>query len=263
MLIVLSLFLVAATGVVGPSNGAGGVGAADDGKSPCTSTPAACQGASTPLPGQAVADGVGSTAARPGCATNRVVTTDGRVQSDSMPYCPQGPGAGDGPATVDSDGDGTPDAPAPPPPPTHAEIVSEVCPAPSPARVGHNPREYGITGMDTWLWSAGDNSPRSAAGTIRGYAVTCALTAVEFTFDTNDTNAARYGHPRTYSSSVPGSESETTEVKHFWETKGTYRLELIVTWQRVTSVGADTVTRTAVADYPVKEIVIGMTVPDD
>lgn len=255
-----------------PSRPGGGGGPIGE-QSPCTSTPAACQGASRALPGQAEAGTAGSTLPAPGCQTGRVVTTDGAVQSDSMPFCPDssgggavapsGPGAA-GTTQVDTDGDGTPDAPAPPPPPpppTHPEIVAAVCPDPPVPVIGHNPREYGITGMHTWLWSAGDNAPRSASGVIRTYPVTCKLTAARFDVDTGDDNAERYGHPRSYTSTAPGSETETTEMQHFWEVKGTYPMTLTITWTRVSNYGSDSTTATASADYPVKEIVVGMTAP--
>lgn len=186
---------------------------------------------------------------------------------DSHTDCGPAANAPTSPAgTTDPTGTGTDDNtgnPAPPlPPPTHDEIITAVCPDLPPAEIGHNPREYGITGMHTWLWSAGDNTTKTTSGVIRGYPVDCILAATTFQVDTNDPNAARYGHRRTYTATAPGSETATTEMQHFWETKGTYQLTLTVTWQRITTVGTDYPTRTATVDYPVKEVVIGMATPD-
>ncbi|HUG85367.1 MAG TPA: hypothetical protein VMM13_12420 [Euzebya sp.] len=221
------------------------IGEGEDENSACFISPAACLGAGTPLP---VAGSAGSTSPpQPGCISGRIVTPEAGGQSDGFPYCP------------DTDGDGIADTPAVP---THAEVVAAICPSPPPAVVGHNPREYGITGLHTWLWSAGDTTSRSASGTIRTYPVTCTLTATSFHFDTGDPHAQRYGHPRSYTSDQPGGEHEDTPVQHFWEVKGTFTLTHTVTWSRTSDVGADTTTTTTATDYPVKEVVGGMTTAD-
>lgn len=224
----------------------------------CTDAPAACTGASLPVPGQAAVGTSGATGgARDGCI-GRILTTEGSTasasqeQSDSVPYC-----------QVDSDGDGVTDS-VPPPPPTHPEIVALLCadatvPAP---RIGHNPREYGITGLHTWLWDQTQPSAVTTSGRIRGYPVSCVLTPTGWLFDTGDPHAERYGHQRSYRATVPGEESESTPVQHFWEVKDTYTLSLAVTWHRTTTAGSDQTSRTTTTDYQVKEVVAGMTSPD-
>ncbi|HUG83825.1 MAG TPA: hypothetical protein VMM13_04630, partial [Euzebya sp.] len=79
---------------------------------------------------------------------------------------------------------------------------------------------------------------------------------------TGDPHAQRYGHPRSYTSDQPGGEHEATPVQHFWEVKGTFTLTLTVTWSRTSEVGADITTTTTATDYPVKEVVGGMTTAD-
>jgi hypothetical protein len=221
------------------------------------SAPAVCVGASTPLPGQSVAGTAGATGGTaPGCI-GRAVTTQGAggVQSDSTPWC-----------TRDTDGDGVTDtgpggadAAAPPPPPTHAEIVASVCPAPPQPAVGVSPREFGVTGVDTWFWDASAPSARSAAGSIRGYAVRCTVTPTLWVLDTGDPHAERHGRPRTGTSDQPGRDDAATPLHHLFEVTGTYRLSLQVTWQRVTTAGADAITTSAARDYVVRQVRAGMT----
>lgn len=244
------------------------IGSGEQENEGCVLSPAECLGATNPLP---VAGSAGSTNPRPGCQTGRVVTPDAGAQSDAMPFCPDGNSAGNGatgsPTTGqagtaggqdDLQDDGKAPPPPPPPPPTHPEIVATVCPpSPSPV-IGHSPHQYGITGLETWLWSDGLHTA-GAAGVIRGYPVDCTLTAIQFTFDTGDDHAERYGHQRVYTSANPGTEDETTDVRHMWEVKGTYQLALTITWSRTSNYGGDTTTSTTTKSHPVKEIVIGMT----
>lgn len=264
LLIVLAFLMVCSSAnAVGqpnppPTGGGSSDGQAPDGQGTCTAAPAACQGAPLPVPGQAAPGTVGAVAGQQAGCIGRILTTEGsnasasQQQSDSVPYC-----------QVDSDGDGVTDS-VPPPPPTHPEIVALLCadatiPA---ARIGHNPRDYGITGFHTWLWDATQPAPATTSGTIRGYAVSCTLTPTTWTFDIGDPHAERYGHDRTHTASEPGSEDESTPVQHFWEVKGTYTLTLDVTWQRTTTAGADEPTRSATIDHQVKEVRAGMTTPD-
>lgn len=245
------------------------IGSGEQENEGCVLSPAECLGATNPLP---IAGSAGSTNPRPGCQTGRVVTPDAGAQSDAMPFCPDGNSPGNGaadPSTTgqagaagpqdDLQGDGPAEPPPPPPPPpTHPEIVATVCPpSPSPV-IGHSPHQYGITGLETWLWSDGIHTS-TATGVIRGYPVDCTLTATQFTFDTGDDHAGRYGHQRVYTSPDPGTEDETTDVRHMWEVKGTYQLALTITWSRTSNYGADTTTSTTTKAHPVKEIVIGMT----
>lgn len=244
LLALLALALLAAVPSPAEPGGGGSVGVEDG----CRDTPAVCLGAGTALP---VEGSAGSTLPNPGCVSGRIVTPEAGGQSDGLPFCPD--------VVIDAEGNAIAVAP---PPPTHAEVVAQVCPAVPPAVVGHNPREFGITGFHTWLWSAGDTGSRSASGVIRSYPVTCSVTATRFDFDTGDGHAQRYGHARSYRSVEPGGEHEGTPVQHFWEVKGSYTLSHTVTWARVSSVGADAVTRSTEVGYPVKEIVAGMTTPD-
>lgn len=183
----------------------------------------------------------------------------GGVPCGSGNICDQTAAAGTGDGTG-ADAAGT--AP-PPPPPTHAEIVAALCPDTSvpTAQVGHNPREHGITGFETWIWSAGPSSHPGGSGSIRGYPVACTVTAVRFDVDTGDPHAEEWGHPRTYTTTDPGREADDTPIRHIFETAGTFPLTLTVTWQRTTSAGADQVLRTATATYPVHGIVIAPTTP--
>ncbi len=205
----------------------------------CQASPAACLGAGTPLPLPGVD---GSTSPFPGCRVGRILDAE-TGQSDAVPFCP------------DVDGDGVADAPAPP---TAAEVVAICPPLPAP-QIGHNPHQYGITGMETWLWDASAPIAQTTTGTIRSYAVSCTLTPTTWTFDTGDPHAARYGHARTYTSTSPGTEAETTEVRHLWEVTGTYTLTLTTTWERTTAVGGTptsrtALTRTATTDLPVRQV---------
>ncbi|HUG86535.1 MAG TPA: hypothetical protein VMM13_18350 [Euzebya sp.] len=191
-----------------PAPGSGNT--TEEAESPCREDFITCHGVSGVLPGQTVAVDAGAVGADGVCIQRTATPTEGEegptTVSDSVPYC-----------SHDSDGDGVADAL---PPPTHPEIVQVVCPSVPAPRVGHNPREYGITGLHTWLWDATQPSALSAAGVIRGYPVTCTLSPSRWVFDTGDPHAQRYGHQRVYAAGSPGTESEDTEVQHFWEVKG-------------------------------------------
>lgn len=228
---------LAATGPASVNRPLPGAGDATGGiETGCTLTPAACLGAGTPLP---VSGSAGSTQPGLGCLTGRIVTPDAGGQSDSLPWCP------------DLTGDGIADLPAPP---THGEIVAEVCPTPPAAVLGVNPRDFGITGIHTWLWADGDTAARAASGTIRFHPVTCTLTPSRFDFDTADVHAHRFGHQRRYTATGPGHEGEDTEVQHLWEVTGVYPISLTITWARATTAGVDRVTTTTTRDYQVNEV---------
>ncbi|MEE8599885.1 hypothetical protein [Euzebya tangerina] len=185
--------------------------------------------------------------------------------------CDSGSGAcvitapSDGGASAAAAGGGAggspPAPPPPPPPPTHSEIVTQVCPSiPQPA-IGVNPREWGVTGVETWLWDSSSRSDQDD-GVIRGYPVSCAITPYRWTFDVNEPTAETYGHQEEYEATAAGGEHEDTPVRHMWSTKGTYPIGLTVEWRRETSVDVDPrVVRRATRPYEVREIVIG-TVPN-
>ncbi|MEE8599846.1 hypothetical protein [Euzebya tangerina] len=186
-----------------------------------------------------------------------MTTGTGQTQSDSLPFCP------------DADGDGISDLPAGfivagtgvaiPRPPDHDEIVQRICPDVPDPEIGHNPHQWGVTGVETWLWDATDPQPRSSGPglDIRGYPVSCVLTPQTWTFDVGEPTAEQYGHQRQYTVREAGSESETTPVRHMWSTKGTYDVTLDVTWYRDTNYGDDWPVTETTRAYEVREIVIG------
>ncbi len=220
-----------------PSDDSGGASAGGAGT--CTDSPLECSGVNTPLNGSDTVGVVGGVA---GCQGGRIVDIE-TDHSDAIPYCP------------DNDGDGIADLP-----PTHGEIVANVCPAAPPPALRTSPTDTGITGLDTWYWSAGPHTT-SASGSIRGYPVNCTLTAAQFTLDTGDTHAAEFGHPRTHTSTTPGHDGPDTDLTHLYERTGTYTLRLTITWTRATSAGTDQTTSTTTRTYPVAEVITTATTP--
>lgn len=175
----------------------------------------------------------------------RIVTTsDGN--SDTIPYCP------------DNDGDGIADAP-----PTAAEITA-TCPPPPATNLAISPARYGITGLDTWYWHDGPTD-LSTATTIRGYAVSCTLTATTFHLDTGDPHAAEFDRNRHHTSDTNGHEGPDSPLQHLYERTGTYPVQLTITWTRTTSPSTGTATldgQTDSRDYQVRQVRAGMTTPD-
>jgi hypothetical protein len=172
------------------------------------------QGDSHPFP-DAVADGDGDAGARGGSPA-------------------AGPGAG-GPAVV---------APPPPEPPDSAEALG-VCPTIPEPVIGRSPAAASVTGLDTGLWAAAQE-PRSATGSIRGFAVSCTVSPVSWTWTTGDGGVYTRNHP--------GRPYPAHAVEHVYETKDFYELGLTVRWRRVTRYGADMVSRSKSEPYTVNEI---------
>ena len=233
----LVLTLMAAVPLYAQSEGDGG--AIGGGEGTCQLTLLECSGVGDPLNGS---DTIGVVGGAPGCQGGRIVDVPAE-QSDAIPYCP------------DNDGDGIADLP-----PTHGEIVTSVCPAAPPPTLRTSPTDTGITGLDTWYWSAGPHTT-SASGSIRGYPVNCTLTAAQFTLDTGDTHAAEFGHRRTHTSTTPGHDGPDTDITHLYERTGTYTLRLTITWTRATSAGTDQTTSTTTRTYPVAEVITTATTP--
>ena len=234
--ILLASLPLAQVSVLAQSQSGGGVLGGGEG---CQASALECHGVGEPLNGS---DTIGVVGGAPGCQGGRIVDVPAE-QSDAIPYCP------------DNDGDGIADLP-----PTHGEIVTSVCPAAPPPTLRTSPTDTGITGLDTWYWSAGPHTT-SASGSIRGYPVNCTLTAAQFTLDTGDTHAAEFGHPRTHTSTTPGHDSPDTDITHLYERTGTYTLRLTITWTRATSAGTDQTTSTTTRTYPVAEVITTATTP--
>lgn len=139
-------------------------------------------------------------------------------------------------------------APPPPPPPTPGEALA-TCPQPPSPQMGVNPQQRGITGLPTYLW-AGPAGPVTGGGTVRGYAIGCAVEPVRWTFTTGD--GARYIRSR------PGGPAPDHVVEHVYDTRNKpdedYILTLTVTWRRSTGVGGDTVTTSDSRPYHVVEV---------
>lgn len=217
-----------------------GQGAGNQGESviDCTASPVICGGA-RPLNGS---DTIGVAGGVNGCQGGRIVDIPA-AQSDAIPWC------------ADNDGDGIADLP-----PTHPEIVAAICPGPPAPDLRSSPTDTGITGLDTWYWSAGPHQA-TTSGTIRGYPVACALTASQFTLDTGDTHAAEFGTSRTHTTTDPGHDGPDTPLTHLYERVGTYQLTLTISWTRSTTAGTDTTTTTTTRPYPVAEVRTAATTP--
>lgn len=136
------------------------------------------------------------------------------------------------------------DEPAPPPPPTPDEALA-ACPVPAAPAIGRDPDPEGITGLETYLW-AEPHTGESTRTEVRGYAVECALTPVQWTWETGD--------GATYTRSQPGGPHPDHAAEHVYETKGDYTMTLTVTWEAVTTYGSASLTRSAHADYHVFEV---------
>ncbi|MGQ0823478.1 MAG: hypothetical protein ACT4OX_00365, partial [Actinomycetota bacterium] len=146
--------------------------------------------------------------------------------------------------------------PAPPvfpAPPTYEEIwASARLPGPV---VGVNPAGFGITGLETWLWSAAVE-PVVIGVSLGGFTVTGTATPIGYRFDSGEGSSA---------AASPGSE-EDPAARHLYETKGMYRLAIGVTWRAEAvmtgpeidmpiAVDLGEATITATRDYQVQEIV--------
>lgn len=107
---------------------------------------------------------------------------------------------------------------APPAPPTAAEIFNQ---APLPrCEIKVNPREDGLTGVETWLWCERVEDVTVTAA-IRGYEVQATATPTEFRWLPGDGAA--------YISNNPGTE-EDPSARHMYETRGDYVIAVDVAW---------------------------------
>ena len=147
--------------------------------------------------------------------------------------------------------------PSPPPlpePPTVEEIWERAAlPAPT---IGVNPNGFGITGLETWLWTDAAQ-PIQLSVSLAGYTITGTATPVAYAFDTGDSTPTL--------STAAGTEAEPA-ARHTYETKGTYTLHVSSVWTaEATLTGPEiptpiridlgTATLTASRDYQVREIV--------
>lgn len=131
----------------------------------------------------------------------------------------------------------------PPPPPAPEEIS---CPAPDQPTIGHDPYVDGLTGLMTYLW-ASPHAPKTSTGVIRGYPVSCTITAEHWEFNTGDG-----GH---YTSGTPGGPHPDHAAEHMYETKGDYTVTVTVRWRQETNYGGKPpVQASASKPYKVAEI---------
>ena len=105
-------------------------------------------------------------------------------------------------------------------PPT-SEQVRDAIPFPVP-EIYRRPDRIGLTGLETSLWTDGIASLELPPLSLNGYRVTATATLVGFYWRTGDGYEAV-----TY---TPGS-AVSPAVKHIYETKGGYTLELEVAWR--------------------------------
>ncbi|MGH2711486.1 MAG: hypothetical protein ACRDH9_09820 [Actinomycetota bacterium] len=111
-----------------------------------------------------------------------------------------------------------PNAAAPPTPPTAAEILNQ---APLPrCEIKVNPREDGLTGVETWLWCERVEDVTVTAA-IRGYEVQATATPTQFRWLPGD--------GASYVSTNPGTE-EDPSARHMYETRGDYVIAVDVAW---------------------------------
>lgn len=131
----------------------------------------------------------------------------------------------------------------PPPPPTPEEIS---CPEPDQPSIGHDPYVDGLTGLMTYLW-ASPHAPKTSTGVIRGYPVSCTITAEEWVFETGDGGR--------YTSGSPGGPHPDHAAAHMYETKGDYTLTVTVRWRQETNYGGKPPVRASASKaYKVAEI---------
>jgi hypothetical protein len=114
---------------------------------------------------------------------------------------------------------GPPPPPPVPQPPTIGEIWRAVD-LPVPA-IGVNPSDRGVTGLETWLWTATPDSVVIDV-TIDGFVVTGTARVVGYRFDTGD--------GAVIDAAGPGTETEPA-ARHTYETKRTYDLHVETVWQ--------------------------------
>jgi hypothetical protein len=165
--------------------------------------------------------------------------------SDERGGCPGANGGGAAAAPSGAAAAASGDAAAPPPVPPRVDEVP--CPAIDPPAIGRDPRYAGLTGLDTYLW-ASPQSAQTTTGNVRGYATTCTVTPVEWTWTTGDGG--------TYTRTRHGGPHPDNPVTHLYRRKDLYELTLTVRWQLRTNFGAlSTVTRTHREPYRVYEVV--------
>lgn len=99
--------------------------------------------------------------------------------------------------------------------------------------------------METYLWAEGQEA-QSSAGMIRGYAVSCTVTPVRWTWDTGDGGV--------YTRERPGGPHPDHAAEHVYETKGDYVMRLRVTWRAATNYGSAEFTRETAVPYHVFEV---------
>jgi hypothetical protein len=133
---------------------------------------------------------------------------------------------------------------APPAPPRPDEVT---CPAVDAPAIGRDPRYDGLTGLDTYLW-ASPQQAQTGTGSVRGYATTCTVTPVEWTWTTGDGG--------TYTRSRHGAPHPDNPVTHLYRRKDLYELTLTVRWKVSTNFGDLAArTRTHREPYRVYEVV--------
>jgi hypothetical protein len=111
-----------------------------------------------------------------------------------------------------------PAAPTPPQPPTLGEIWNAVG-LPTPP-VGASPDAKGITGLPTWVWTAG-SAPVAVAVNLAGYRVTGTARVIGYGVFPGEGGWVR--------SDVAGGPGEPAS-EHTYETTGTYRLGVATVW---------------------------------
>lgn len=157
---------------------------------------------------------------------------------------PSGGGGGGGSQGGGSGGGGAPAPPPPPPPPTRVEALG-TCPVPPPAAIHHDPYVDGVTGLETYLW-AESQAPRSNSSSIRGYAVVCTATPVEWRWATGDGG--------TYAATAPGGPHPAQAASHMYDTTGAYSLSLDVAWTLETNYGSGGLLRSTSSPFRVIEV---------
>ena len=112
-------------------------------------------------------------------------------------------------------------APQPPPPPPTPAQVWGATPLPPPI-FNWNPHGLGLTGLASWFWVGGVGDPVTATANIRGYTVVTTARPVAYHWGFGDGTGAV--------GSSPGTEAAPS-VRHVYQTKGKYSLQLIIAWQ--------------------------------
>lgn len=102
-----------------------------------------------------------------------------------------------------------------------------------------------MTGLETYLWAAAQ-APLTGSSSIRGYAVVCTATPVEWRWTTGDGGR--------YAATTPGAPHPGQAATHLYETKGAYTLALDVVWTLDTNYGRGGLVRSASTPYRVVEV---------